>query len=281
MKIIVKNDLQAEVEVFQNFLHHKEYPQHRNIIFSSFPELQQLLDVDGCDEKTVLIEFISKIREENKVNIEKSVKYVENEINNKGEQTLRILADLMDYEFKKEAPDFILIPTIFPMCPFNGNTFFFSIYGSLKGVIEYPKVLAVSAHEISHMIFLDILKTKNIKLHLKLNYFVKELIAPILVYQDDFKSCFEKMIVGNYNVLEIYFDDSGRIIKAFDYFYEMFSKYISEKKGFLLFLKDMVSMCRKIEAEIIEKRSFDNQYGIKIMSDPVLLEMFRRPIKLK
>jgi hypothetical protein len=281
MKIIVKNDLDAEVQIFQNFLNNKEYPQHRNIIFSSYPGLKEKLELEGVDEKSVLVEFINKTREENKINIEKSIVYIESEVINKSEKTLEILTNLMDYKWNKEAEDYILVPTIFPMCPFNGNTFFFSIYGSLKGVVEYPKVLAVSAHEISHMIFFDILKKENIELSQKLNYFIKELIAPVLVYQDDFKDCFEKMIVGNYNVLEIYFEEDGKEIKAFDYFCNMFTKYRSEKKHFNLFLNDMVSICRIIEDEIIEKRNFDNEHGMKIMNDPDLLEIFRKPIKLK
>ncbi len=280
MKIIVKNDFDAEVQIFQNFLNNKEYPQHRNIIFSSYPELKQKLELEGVDEKAVLIQYLNKTRAENKINIEKSIKYIENEIINKSERTLEILADLMDYKWRQEAEDYLLIPTIFPICPFNGNTFFFSIYGSLKDVVEYPKVLAVSAHEISHMIFFEILQKEKIELSAKLNYFIKELIAPVLVYQDDFKGCFEKMIVGNYNVLEIYFEENGKLIKAFDYFYEMFSKYRSEKRGFNSFLNDMVSICRKIELEIVEKREFDNVHGIKIMKDPELLEAFRKPIKL-
>jgi hypothetical protein len=43
----------------------------------------------------------------------------------------------------------------------------------------------------------------------------------------------------------------------------------------------MVSICRIIEDEIIEKRNFDNEHGMKIMNDPDLLEIFRKPIKLK
>ncbi len=279
-KIILKEDLNAEVQIFLNFLNNNEYPQHRNIIFSSYPELKDKLESSQEDEKITVEKFLKEVRKNNKENIEKSIIFIKNEIEERGEKTLETTADLMNYKWGNGSEDYFLIPTIFPLSPFNKNTFFFSIYGVLQGIVEYPKVLAVSAHEISHMILFDILKEQNIELGPELLYFIKELIAPVLVYQDDFNECFGKYIVGNYNVLEIYFKDNGKVIKAFDYFCELFTKNRVDKKDFRVFLGEMVSICRKIETEIKEKREFDNRYGMKIMKDLELLEKFREPIKL-
>lgn len=280
-KIIVENNEEAEVNIFFKFLNSKEYPQHRNIIFSCFPELREKLDLQKDNEIIILREFLKKVREENKDNIQKSIIFIKNEVEKHGERTLEILASLMDYKWRPENGDYSLIPTILPMSPFGDNVFYYSIYKSLKGDTEFPKVLAVSAHEISHIIFFDILKTRNAEMGQELLYFVKELIAPILVYQDDFKSIFKKELVGNYNVLEVYFEKEGKIIKAFDYFLEMFIKNRSEMKNFNSFLDVMILICRKIEPEIREKRDFDNKYGMQIMKDLELLKKFREPIKLQ
>jgi len=283
-KIILdlENNEETEVDIFTHFLNSAQYPQHKNIIFSAFPELKEKLDSQQKeDEKSTVRDFLKIIREKNKDNIQKSVVFIKSEIEKYGEKTLEILADLMNYKWKPNSENYSLVPTIFPLSPFDGNTFFYSIYKSLSGTTEYPKVLAVSAHEISHIILLDILKDKNIELDQELLYFAKELIAPVLVYQDDFNNIFKKEIVGNYNVLEVYFEQDGKVIKAFDYFLEMFVKNRSEGKDFSVFLDKVISACRGIESEIKEKRNFDNTYGLQIMKDTELLTKFREPIKLK
>ena len=115
----------------------------------------------------------------------------------------------------------------------------------------------------------------------ELLYFIKELIAPILVYQDDFSGIFKREIVGNYNVLEVCFESNNKIIRAFDYFLEMFVNNRSDGKDFSFFLDQMISICKKIELEIKGKKDFDNKYGTQIMKAPNLLDEFRKPIKLK
>lgn len=280
-KITLETNEKAEVDIFLNFLNNTEYPQHRNIIFSCFPDLKTKIDSQNEDEKRILEKFLNKVREDNKTNVQKSITFVKNEVEKHGEKALEILASLMNYKWKSVDENYTLIPTIFPLSPFKDHTFFYSIYPSLKGIVEYPKVLAVSVHEVSHIVLFDILKERNAEISQELLYFVKELIAPILVYQDDFKDIFKKEIVGNYNVLEIYFEYNKKTVRAFDYFLEMFINNRSEGKKFVSFLDEMISICKKIEPEIKEKRNFDNKYGIQIMKDTDLLKKFREPIEIR
>ncbi len=279
-KIILKISQETETKFFSRFLHSKLFPQHKYMIFSSFPELKEKIDSSKKKEKIIIREFLTKIREDNKDNIEKSIIFIKNEIEKKGEKSLQILANLMDYKWKLKSEDYILMPTLLPFCPFEDNTFLYSIYRSLKGKVEYPDVLAVSMHEISHFIFFDILKDKKIELNQDLLYFVKELVAPVLVYQDDFDELFKKGIIGNYNVLEIYFEQNNKIVKAFDYFLEMFIKNRQTKKDFSNFLSEMISISKKIEPEIKGKIAFYNKNGMNIMKDPELLKKFQEPIKI-
>ncbi len=276
--IIVKEDCKAEIEIFFNFLHNKEYPQHRNMIFFHFPELKYLIEGNPENEVGIIKNFIQKTRSQNKKNIERSTTYIEGAVRDNGEISLQTLANLMNYNLSHAKEDYILIPTIFPVSPFSGNTFFYSIYKSLQGVTEYPKVLAVAVHEISHMMLLDILIEKNVSLDNFTKYFVKELIAPILVFQDDFTGIFKNEIVGNYNVLEIYFKKNGQTVKAFDYFLKKFEDNRANGKTFSEFLDDMIAHCLKIKEPIKEKRLFDNKHGLQILADPELLRQFREPI---
>jgi len=280
--IILIEDKEAEIDLFLNFLDNKQYPQHRNIIFLHFPELKEkinLSDTNKENQRIIIKKFLENLKRDNKDNLIKSIAFIKNEIEKYGEKTLKILFNLMDYK-QIDDKNYFLLPTIYPLCPFKNRTIFYSIYESLNGVTEHPKVLPVSAHEISHMILFEILEKEKIKLGQQLLYFIKELIAPILVYQDDFKGIFKKQIVGNYNVLEIYLQSNGKTIKAFDYFLEMFVPNRSEGKNFISFLNQMVDICKNIESAIKEKREFDNRHGILIMKDERLLTEFREPIKL-
>ena len=246
-KIIVKNDNEAELNVFVNFMNSKRFPQHRVITFMSYPDLEERIKSSKDSEKNVVKQFIKEVRDEHSDNLQKAYNYIKKEVEKNGEKTVEILSKLMDYEWKEDNDDYYLVPTIYPTCPFWKNTFYFSIYKTTKGFTEYPKVLAVSAHEISHMMFFDILEDNKIKLSQDMMYFIKELIAPILVYQDDFSEIFEKNIIGNLNVLEIFFDINKKNIKAFDYFLEMFEKNREKGGSFLEFIKKMILICKTVE----------------------------------
>ncbi|MFA6459009.1 MAG: hypothetical protein WCV79_01255 [Candidatus Paceibacterota bacterium] len=279
-KILLDINEKSEINIFLNFLNNKEYPQHRNIIFSFLPELKTVIDVEPKSESDVVKKFIEDLRKGNKENIDTAVNFVKHEVEAKGEKALDILAGLMNYEWQSENQGYILVPTIFPLSPFKDNIFYFSIYKCLKGVTAFPRVLAVSIHEISHIMLYDILKDINEELSHELLYFIKELIAPIIVYQDDFCDIFKKEIVGNYNVLEIYFKMDDKTITAFDYFLKLFEKNRAEGNDFRLFVGQMIHVCKEIESDIIKKRQFDNNHGIQIMKDPALLKEFREPILL-
>lgn len=125
-KIIVKEDKEAEVEIFLYFLNSKEYPQHRNIIFASFPDLKNSLDTSKKeDEKRIIEKFLNSTRENNKVDIEKITSFVNAKIEKHGEAILEILANIMDYKWKPKSGDYYLVPTVYPRSPFWGDTFFF------------------------------------------------------------------------------------------------------------------------------------------------------------
>jgi hypothetical protein len=141
-------------------------------------------------------------------------------------------------------------------------------------------VVAVAMHEISHFILFDILKGKNIILKPKMLYFIKEIIAPIIVYQDDFSGIFKKQIVGNTNVLEIFFSIDDKVIKAFDYFNLKYIENRNSGKDFRVFLDYMIKICSPIEKEIEAKHDFWNKYGNNIKNEQELMKTFREPITL-
>jgi hypothetical protein len=271
-----------EVGIFAFFLHSKDFPQHRNLIFGAYPELKDRLS--GLDEKAEreeLKRFVIEVRNKYQSEIKSAVEYIRKEVESKGSTSLEILGRLMNYTWHtSDKSKYVLIPSMYPTCPFNKNKFFYSITNVRKGKVIYDDVIPVSMHEISHFILFDILAEKNIKLKPKMLYFIKEIIAPIIVNQDEFSDIFSKRIVGNTNVLEIFFSGDGKTIKAFDYFN---SKYIDNKNAgddFRVFLDDMIGICLRVEKEIEDKHEFWNKHGNIIKNDPELMEIFRKPIAI-
>ena len=269
-----------EADIFYDFLYSEEYPQFKFMIYQCFPDLKEKLDLaEQKEHKKIIEEYIKNTRETNQENLQKSYNFIKNEVDRNGKNIVQILANLMDY--KDITDDYILVPTIFPVSPFKNNTFFFSIYSALKGKVEQPSVLAVSVHEISHIILLEILKRNTMELNRDVLYFIKELIAPVLVCHNDFGNIYKKEIIGNYNVLQIYFNVDGEVISAFDYFSKIFTKNITENKNFLSFLKQIIVLCNKIQIEISNKMAFDNKHGRQIMTEPELLKKYQEPIYIK
>ncbi|MCX6716536.1 MAG: hypothetical protein NTV72_01275 [Candidatus Taylorbacteria bacterium] len=279
MRINLHKDIDAEIKIFFNFLNNKDFPQHRNIVFFKHPELKEKIEniKDSKEQIKIIAEFISFFRKKYSNEIDKATEYIDKEIENKGNNALFVLENLMDFSNNAE---YIIIPTIYPLCPFFNNTFFYSIYDVKNGKVTYDDVVSVSMHEISHMILFEILEKNNIFLNKELIYFVKEIIAPVLVYQDDFNGLFEKEIIGNIDATEIRFSMNGKTIKAFDFFNEMFIKNKKEGKNFNDFLLSTINICKKIENGIIEKHNFWNKNGFEIMNNKELQEQFKVPIPL-
>lgn len=280
LHIKVVENLEKEVGIFMDFLHSQNFPQNRNTIFSTFPELKaELKNIhDDAATKQIVIRFIKEFRMAYASVITKAVFNIKKEIETKGDAALCILAEQMEYTWKKSHPGYILMPTVYPGCLFNGNTFFYSITDVRSGRSEYENVVAVSAHEISHFMLFDILAEKHELLGRELLYFIKKIIAPLLVYQDDFSGIFAKQIVANTNVIEIYFLVDGKIIRAFDYFNAKYLENRNAGRDFRVFLDDMIKTCRKIENDIRWKHLFWDKHGDEIERDPDLMLQFRKPI---
>jgi len=278
--INIIEDIDEEVGIFYFFLHSNDFPQHRNSIFGAYPELKdRLLNLGEQAEKEELRKFVVEVRNKYQPEIKSAVKYIRKEVELKGFSSLEILGHLMNYIWPtSDKSKYFLVPSIYPMCPFNKNKFFYSITNVRKGKIVYEDVIPVSMHEISHFILFDILAGKNIKLKPKMLYFVKEIIAPIIVNQGEFSGMFTKRIVGNTNVLEIFFSVGGKIVKAFDYFNSRYTDNKNAGKNFRDFLDDMIRICLPVEKEIEAKHEYWNKNGNRINSEPGLMMVYREPI---
>ncbi|TRZ52531.1 hypothetical protein D4R99_02590 [bacterium] len=276
-----------ESSLFNKFLNHPNFPQHRNLIFSAFPKLKELLSNKSKEkEENIVNEFVSGFYQEHCDKIEEIGKSMKIEATEKLIPGVKDLAVLMDYEWSNDHPGYIAIPSILPFSPFETNVFYFSILGELRGS-KGKGVAFIGVHEISHFILFDVLdsiygeETKK-ELNNNLIYFLKEILAPVLMNQLPLANLLSvENYLGNPNLKEIYIlDQSGKKIQISRYFQNIYEKEKADGKVFSEIVKEMVQILRSIQNEIDERQKLWNMSGGKIYQDETLLQKYSESIKI-
>lgn len=287
----IKYSLDKEVEKFFNFLHHPKFPQHRNLIFNVFPNLQKLLEQNFDNknkEMEIIKKFISEFREKHEDKIKAIVEEADNLLRKDSQKALKILAILMDYNWDENHPGYIIMPTILPFSPFEKNIFYFSILGEIKNKKNYHNIIFVTVHEISHMILLDILQNKYKKgineiMGQSSWYFFKEIIAPVIMNQNQFKEIIytKNYYFGNPFLCHIFVLQNNKKIQITKFFQEIYEKIKNEqKKNFSEILETMVNIILSIEIEIENKHKIWNKFGDNIVNLEKELSLYSSPIKV-
>ncbi len=278
---------EKESSLFNKFLNHPNFPQHRNLILSAFPKLKELLiDTPKEKEESIVNEFVSGFYKEHSDKIEEIGKSMKIEATEKLIQGVKGLAVLMDYEWNNNHPGYIAIPSILPFSPFETNVFYFSILGEVRG----PKgkgVAFIGVHEISHFILFDVLDSiygENTKKELNNNliYFLKEILAPVLMNQPMLANLLSvENYLGNPNLKEIYIlSQDEEKIQISKYFQNIYESKKADGKVFPEIVKEMIQILRSIQNEIDERQKMWNMSGGKIYQDETLLQRYSEGIKI-
>ncbi len=278
---------EKESSLFNKFLNHPNFPQHRNLIFSAFPKLKELLtDIPTEKEENIVNKFVSNFYQENSDKIQEIGKNMEVEATEKLIPGVRELAVLMDYEWDSKHPGYIAVPSILPFSPFETNVFYFSILGELRGS-KGKGVAFIGVHEISHFILFDILDNiygEGVKKELNNNliYFLKEILAPVLMNQPTLANLLSvENYLGNPNLKELYIlNQSGEKIQISRYFQNIYEKEKAGGKVFPETVKEMIQVLRSIQNEVDERQKMWNMSGGKIYQDGTLLQKYSDGIKI-
>ena len=288
-KIKVKKSINTEIDLFFKFLHHSYYPQNRLKIFQSFPKLESLLkkQKNKSEEKTIIKKFIKKFYKEHNKVIKKIISDSKQTLKEKSYIIVKELAKLMDYQWSKNHPDYIAMPTILPFSPFNNNTFYFSILRQIKEKND-NNLLFIATHEISHFIFFDILKEMEQKINKSLsndlkNYF-KEALTAILLNRNPLCDILNlHNYKGNPEIRDLQIKKPDNIIISFNEFineqYETIK--IKNKKSFKYFLKEILIILLPTNKELSKKRAIWNKYGNQLFKKSAVLRRYQSPIKIK
>ena len=79
--INIIEDLDEEVGIFAFFLHSKDFPQHRNLIFRTYPELRErLTNLDEESEREEIKKFVIEVRNKFRSEIQSAVEYIRKEV---------------------------------------------------------------------------------------------------------------------------------------------------------------------------------------------------------
>lgn len=290
-KIIIKRDLNQEVDLFIKFLDHPYYPQHRFMIFKVFPELEILLKTtkNKNREKLIVKKFILDFHKKHKKIIEQIIKKSNILIEKKRDKALGALADLMDYSWPQPTV-YKAIPTILPFSPLGDNIFYFSILGQIKDNLKGTKdIIYVAIHEISHFIFYDILKkieqeTKSPPTEDNLKNYLKESLTAVLLNQRPLCTILNlHNYLGNPEIHDIQIRElGGKILKFTDFLQEAYRNSRSkEKETFQIFLQRILNTLSPYIKELSNKRKIWNRFGKELSKNPKALKSYQRPIQLK
>ncbi len=278
-KIVLLKNPKGELERFIRFLNHSYYPQHRNFILEAFPKLASELKKSKKEKETVK-SFISDFYQKHENKIKKITEESETAIKNGGSDVLKMLAGLMSYKWKHPLV-YKAMPTILPFSPFKNNTFYFSILGQIKRN-DKNNILFISAHEISHFIFFDILKEAKVLLPEDLKNYLKESLTAFLLNQNPLRNFLNlQNYKGNQEIRDLFIEKpDGEIVKFVGFLEKFYRQNQKEKETFQTFLKKVINILIPAGSEFSKKRVIWNRYGYQIYKKPKILTEYQKPISV-
>ena len=205
----------------------------------------------------------------------------------KSKKALTELAKLMDYQWPKNQPNYIAMPTILPFSPFGNNIFYFSILGQIYNK-NNKNVLFIASHEISHFIFYNILKKIEQKTKKfvpdDLKNYLKEILAVVLLNRKPLCDILNlQNYKGNPEIRDLQIKKPDGIIVLLTKFINEYYEVIKVKNGksFEFFLQEILNILLPINKEFSKKRTIWNRYGNQLSKNPKALYLYQKPIKIK
>jgi len=283
--IKIKYSFNKETEIFLDFLHHPQFPQHRNMIFRAFKELKIAFNKkNGLEEKLIIKNFIKNFRKKHNYKIKKIINQSKKLLKQNSKKALVRLGLLTDYQWLKNE-NYYAFPTILPFSPYKKNIFFFSILGAIYNNKQH-NILFVSIHEISHFIVYKTLKKfydKKISLKKESFYFLKEILAPVIMNQKPLQSLLKiRNYLGNPFLRYIFIINKNKKIQITTFFQRIYEKArYGGKMDFKQILEIMALLIFSIENELIKKNKIWNQYGNDLINNKTAFKKYCQPIKIE
>ena len=167
------------------------------------------------------------------------------------------LGEIMEFHVDKQQ-EYTIFLSILPFSPFEKNSFYFSMLSKIEGKEnKHNDILSLLAHEVSHFVLFDILRSKKVILERHELYFLKEILVVIVLKN--------KLLVhllkaeeyrGNTILHKLYVRDGVEAINIVEYFEKIYKEKTSENKKFEEYLDIMIKEIRNISGALKHKYSF-------------------------
>jgi hypothetical protein len=272
----------TEINLFCRWLFKDNQKFHRDLIYKFFPELT---DIHTNPDNLSEVELYNKV--ENVISAfrqrySKEIALAETNILNdlpSIEPGIKALEDLMN---ETEHFNYLVMPTVYPICPFdfNRNLFYFSITKVSEDETKFPYLPTLAFHEISHFIFFrQIAKIPN-KLSDRGIHHLKEVLTPVILQHSDIiKHRRLDNIAGNKESTDYNVEVNGEVMSIFNYVNQEYLKNPTSE-GYLRFLNWLIKLFEEIEPEVLVRDELFAKHGRSIMSIPEIKEQFLKPIKI-
>ncbi|MDD5098724.1 MAG: hypothetical protein PHP35_00010 [Candidatus Colwellbacteria bacterium] len=285
-KIKVMNSAESELKLFLKFLHHDFHKQQRNIILSSFPELQsKITNNPDLSEESVVGDFINDFYQSNSEKIKLIITKDEQLLDARGDDVLSALRTLMDADWPQDKV-FYAVPTILPFSPFENDTFFYSILGEIKTGRSSKNILFFAAHEISHFVFYDALKKMTDiqnTLSKESEHYLKEALAVAILNENPLKEILKiENYSGNPELNGLNLSIDGKVIGFTSFISDYYHEHkIANKEKFGDVLFSLINILSAADKDLILKKDIWNKYGLKLNQNPSAISEYFEPMKIK
>lgn len=300
--IILDVNPDEEIAMFYHGLHNNKRPWQRNIILAvdEFQPLREILETgdikDEDQEKQIIGNFLKGFREDNKDRIDGFIAQAQKELKERSGPALTGLAKLMDYEWSEDFPGYRVVPVLLPYSPFGENVFFFSILGAVQGSNQMD-VLDIAIHEISHMIFYELLDKNNPELanhhdnngiNIPIDY-LKEVLAPVLMNQPSLRKLLDLRshpsgYIGNPDLGQMYVqvDGTSEKVQISKYFQQLYENLrYREQLTFPEIMNKMIKLIQPMENELLKRKDLWDKHEFEIFRDQSLLQQYSQPIPIQ
>ena len=273
----------TEINLFLSNILNNKWKSHLDLIVKTLPELEGIRNNSGSFSKEEMYYLIKGVvfnfRNRYVDIIKKAEESVMVELT-KITEAIKPLEDLMG---EAKHYKYLIMPTIYPICPFDKNRklFFFSITKAITdNKADFPKLSSIALHEISHFIFFDqIDKIPNNLSDIAIHH-LKEVLTPVLLNHPEILRYREdKYICGNDESIKYQVEVGGEIMSIFDYVNREFLKDPTPE-GYPTFLHWLICLFEKIQKEVIERDEFFKKNGRAVFTEPALKAEFTEPIKI-
>ncbi len=280
--ITIHIDPEKDAKLLWEFLNHPQFPQLRTSNLVMHPHLKESVGKENFEE--IVHAYTKSFYVEHAQEIELIYKQSKNLLEQKGSLALQELSRLMDYEWVT-GTNYNAYISILTVSTFDDGIFTYSILGELyKRNAVKKSLLSVGIHEISHLIFFELLKPieqkHRIKLHQDGRYFLKEALTTAMLNTETFRSILEtEPDPGNPEIRKLYITmPHDANILFIEYIKGLIIQSKIDKVPFTTLLEKLVLNTHAIEKSLNEKRALWNKHGSAIFKDVALLAAYEASI---